>query len=55
MRAKDARWGEYWGCLPADHLDEVGQILGANPGLGNEWKYLDFYSEIIAYMRSQGY
>lgn len=55
VRAKDARWGEYWGCLPADHLDEVGQILGQSPGLGNDWKYLEFYSQLIAYMRSQGF
>ena len=55
VRARDARWGEYWGCLPADHVDEVGQILGQGPGLGNSWKYLDFYTQIIAYMRSRGY
>jgi triacylglycerol lipase len=55
VRAKDAKWGEYWGCLPADHVDEVGQILGQSPGLGNDWKYLDFYTDLIAYMRSQGF
>jgi triacylglycerol lipase len=55
VRARDAKWGEYWGCLPADHVDEVGQILGQSPGIGNDWKYLDFYSELIAYMRSLGY
>jgi len=55
VRAKDARWGEYWGCLPADHVDEVGQILGESPGIGNDWKYLDFYTQLIAYMRSQGF
>jgi triacylglycerol lipase len=55
VRAKDAKWGEYWGCLPADHVDEVGQILGQSPGLGNQWKYLDFYTQLIAYMRSLGY
>lgn len=55
VRAKDARWGEFWGCLPADHVDEVGQILGQSPGLGNSWKYLDFYSELIGYMRQMGY
>src|SRR5580704_8724738 len=53
--AKDAQWGEYWGCLPADHLDEIGQLLGEGPGIGNTWKYLDFYTQIIAYMRSRGF
>jgi triacylglycerol lipase len=55
VRAKDAQWGEYWGCLPADHLDEIGQLLGEGPGVGNDWKYLDFYTQVIAYMRSRGY
>lgn len=55
VRAKDARWGEWWGCLPADHIDEIGQILGENPGVGNDWKYLDFYTQLIAYIRSRGF
>ncbi len=55
VRAKDAQWGQFWGCLPADHVDEIGQILGEGPGVGNNWKYLDFYTQVIAYMRSQGY
>jgi triacylglycerol lipase len=55
VRARDAQWGQFWGCLPADHVDEIGQILGENPGLGNNWKYLDFYTQLIAYMRSLGY
>lgn len=55
VRAKDARWGEFWGCLPADHVDEVGQILGQSPGLGNAWSYLQFYTELITYLRQRGY
>jgi triacylglycerol lipase len=55
VRARDAKWGEYWGCLPADHLDEIGQLLGQDPGLGNNWKYLDFYTQLIAYMRQRGF
>jgi triacylglycerol lipase len=55
VRAKDAQWGQFWGCLPADHVDEIGQILGEGPGVGNDWKYLDFYAQVIAYMRSQGF
>ena len=55
VRARDARRGEFWGCVPADHVDEVGQILGQSPGLGNDWKYLDFYTELLAYMRSRGF
>ncbi len=55
VRARDAQWDEFWGCLPADHIDEIGQILGEPPGAGNDWKYLDFYDELIKYMRSRGF
>lgn len=55
VRARDARWGQFWGCIPADHMDEVGQILGQGPGAGNDWGYLEFYSELVAYLRSLGF
>ena len=53
VRARDARWGHFLGCVPADHLDEVGQIFSGDPGLGNQWEYLNFYAQVIAYLRSQ--
>jgi triacylglycerol lipase len=54
VRAEDARWGKFLGCVPADHLDEVGQLLGDSPGLGNQWNHLDFYRGVVAYLRTQG-
>lgn len=54
VRAVDARWGEFLGCVPADHLDEVGQLLGDSPGLGNDWDHLQFYADLVAYVRSRG-
>jgi triacylglycerol lipase len=54
VRARDARWGTFLGCLPADHTDEVGQIGGDSPGLGNEWEYLDFYDDLVAFLRERG-
>lgn len=55
VRAKDAMWGDYWGCVPADHLDEIGQLFGDNPGAGNSFDYKKLYLDLIAYMRGQGY
>jgi triacylglycerol lipase len=55
VRAKDARWGHFWGCIPADHFDEVGQIFGENPGSGNHWRYMDFYRAVVARLRQEGY
>ncbi len=55
VRVKDAKHGEFWGCIPADHLDEVGQIAGDGPGLGNNWEYKPFYRDLIKHLRALGY
>lgn len=55
VRATDAHWGTFLGCVPADHLDEVGQLLGDSPGLGNQWNHLEFYRGLVAYLRDKGY
>lgn len=55
VRNKDAHWGEFWGCVPADHLDEIGQLFGDGAGLGNEWDHLTFYSLLVQYIRQRGY
>jgi triacylglycerol lipase len=55
VRARDARWGRFLGCVPADHLDEVGQLLGDRPGLGNSFDYLAFYRGLVAFLRAEGF
>jgi triacylglycerol lipase len=54
VRVVDARWGEFLGCVPADHLDEVGQLLGDGAGLGNAWDHLELYGDLVAYLRDRG-
>jgi triacylglycerol lipase len=54
VRVKDAQWGTFLGCIPADHLDEIGHLFGDAPGLGNAWRHDAFYAELIAYLRQQG-
>lgn len=55
VRGADSRWGEFWGCVPADHLDEIGQLFGDGAGLGNDWDHLKFYSLLVKYLRERGY
>jgi triacylglycerol lipase len=55
VRVVDARWGQFWGCIPADHLDQVGQLLGDGAGGDNEWNHLEFYSKLVARVRLQGF
>jgi triacylglycerol lipase len=55
VRVEDAKWGTFLGCVPADHLDEIGQLLGDSPGLGNQYDYLELYLELVKYLRAQGF
>lgn len=55
VRVVDAKWGEFWGCMPADHLDEVGQLVGDNPGLGNDFDHEEMFSEIVKELRKKGF
>lgn len=54
VRVIDSRWGEFLGCVPADHIDEVGHLLGDSAGIGNDWNHLDFYADLVAYLRERG-
>jgi triacylglycerol lipase len=54
VRVKDARWGAFLGCVPADHLDQIGHLFGDAPGLTNPWRHLDFYAGLVAFLRAQG-
>lgn len=52
---ESAKWGTFLGCVPADHLDEIGQIGGLPPGLGNAWRHKPFYVSLVRYLRAHGY
>jgi triacylglycerol lipase len=49
-----ARHGRFLGCIPADHLDEVGQLFGDSPGLFNDFDHRAFYRDLVAFLREQG-
>ncbi len=55
VRVADSKRGEFWGCVPADHLDEVGQLFGDSPGIGNGWNYKAFYGDVVAELRKRGF
>jgi triacylglycerol lipase len=55
VRVKDAKHGVFLGCLPADHLDMVGQLFGDKPGLFNDWDYQQFYLDLVRHIRDQGF
>ncbi len=45
-------WGEFLGCVPADHLDEVGQIADFTRGLISGFSHREMYEELHAFARS---
>lgn len=55
VRVRDARWGRFLGCVPADHLDEVGQILGDGPGFGNAFDHRELFVALVAFLRDEGH
>lgn len=54
VAADSARWGRFLGCIPADHMDEVGHLLGDSPGLFNGFDHLAFYRDLVAFLRAEG-
>lgn len=54
VTASSAEWGRFLGCIPADHMDEVGHLLGDSPGFGNGFDHLRFYRDLVAFLRDEG-
>ncbi|MCB9522620.1 MAG: alpha/beta fold hydrolase [Myxococcales bacterium] len=55
VTVESARWGRFLGCIPADHLDQMGHLLGDLPGLLNPFRHKVFYRDLVAWLRSQGH
>jgi triacylglycerol lipase len=50
-----AKWGTFLGCIPADHLDEVGQIGGQSPGTGNPFDHILYYRQLADWLVEKGF
>src|SRR5690606_31672596 len=55
VAAKSARWGRFLGCVPADHLDQVGHLLGDSPGAGNPFDHREFFADLVAFLHAEGH
>lgn len=55
VRVRDARHGRFLGCVPADHLDEIGQLFGDRPGLVSPWDHRLFFRDLVSWLRVQGH
>lgn len=55
VRVSSSRHGTFLGCIPADHLDEVGQLFGDRPGTFNAFDHEVLYAELVSFLRGEGY
>ena len=49
-----AKWGEFMQCVPADHLQEVGNI-NINGATATSFDFETFYRDLVQRLRAQGY
>jgi triacylglycerol lipase len=47
VKVTSAKWGTFRGCIPADHMDEVGQRIGSSgPALWSRFDHIRFYRRL---------
>ncbi|MBS2017280.1 MAG: hypothetical protein JST00_30635 [Deltaproteobacteria bacterium] len=47
VTVESAKWGKFLGCVPADHLDEVGQPRD-RIHIGTGWNHITFYRKLAS-------
>jgi triacylglycerol lipase len=52
---ESARWGEFRGCFPADHLDQAGQINDDGSDRDTGFDYLRFYRNLAYDLAARGF
>lgn len=56
VTVESARWGDFRGCLPADHSEEVGRYFGTRgPNLETGFDHLRFYRAVAFELAELGY
>lgn len=52
---ESSKWGEFLGCLPADHLDQVGQVGDEGADRRTGFDYRRFYRNLAFELAARGY
>ncbi|HAN31231.1 MAG TPA: lipase [Myxococcales bacterium] len=55
VRVEDAKWGTFLGCVPADHIDQVGHLFGDKPGIFNPFNHKKMFRWLVSMLRLKGY
>ena len=54
VSVESSRWGTFLGCYPADHLDEIGQILHLLPDAISGFNHKELYRRILEQLHRDG-
>ena len=46
-------WGDFLGCIAADHFDQVGQIADVGEHWVSGFEHLNFYYRLVTFIREQ--
>ncbi len=52
---ESAKWGTFLGCIPGDHLDEIGQLLHLFPDALSGFNHREMYRKITLQLHSDGF
>ncbi len=52
---RSARWGDFMGCVPADHYDEIGQVGDTGPVRATGFEAKAFYQTIAFDLAARGF
>lgn len=52
---ESAKWGKFQGCIPADHLDEVGQVKDSGMDSRTGFDHVRFYRNVAFGLSAKGF
>lgn len=55
VSVESAKWGDFRGCIPADHLDEVGQTRHDGPDQRTGFDHVRFYRNVAYELAANGF
>lgn len=55
ITVESSKWANFRGCLPVDHLDEVGQVRDLKPDQNTGFDHLRFYRNLAFELTTMGY
>jgi triacylglycerol lipase len=55
VTVESAKWGQFLGCIPADHFDEVGQVADLIVDPWSRFNHKSFYIQLADFLHQEGF